>query len=1423
MVNTKSHAMIQVSFFLIALLLMSVIPKPIMAYYDVDMPRNAQIRVAEQISGLITFQSIPSENLVKRYLVFGSGTVSDISQKAYNLIYGLNSGHGSFTVGLFDQNAVTELRRDGYKVIEDLPLEFDSTPTVPSPVPTDVSRIDNILGSSKVIQQYNYTGDGIKIGIVDTGTDFSNLDVRNSLARDKDNMPVMIDADGQGIVLTNATFVAQINNNGVIQNYTQQIPKNATSFVYVNSQGVFLNLSNGGKGTTIPVYNSQYPKGGTAVINGTVSNDYKIGKDARHFIVSKSGVYHFGMVYESVSQGQLSLLQLVPVLVVDSKTAGVYDTIIPDMSDSYKDFTKITSPVQPKYDFDFTTQTPITLGNGKEFLVYDKNGDPQYSAGTVGARVLDLYGAFSHPSKIDKKIGAVNGTLLPPLDPNGNFFGVMYDYQGHGTATAASITSQGKQQYNIYGNSTKYVIRGIAPGSKIVPIKALWLGDAIYGWLWAAGFDQDGKDWKFSGTSRVDILSNSWGISTFPALGAVPGLDIGSLLLSALNVPSSLDPKYTGILTVSSSGNAGPGYGTIGSPDAAPFGLTVGATTNNIFVGYGAFKGQPRFGNSTLYYGDMSGFSSKGPSLIGDPKPDIMAVGEYSFTPTSVTKYNKNSTGPFALFGGTSLAAPLTAGSAAIVMQALHEKGIPYDPFTIKNILMSTAQDLGNDPFAQGAGLVNVTSAINYVLGKENAFVVYNNATYSNTIKVLEPALGSMNSSAFGLKTFQLGNTSFPETPWFVGRLYPGERATAVFTIENPTDDTINVKIEPEKLDLITISQYNGTTEPQKQDPLIKKEGVYRPNYIPLAQIANHTNLLSYFQKTNPIPPDTSLMILDITFPFSEFMNSSAKTYADDMKISSLYLYDWNKHNETQPTYQDLSLVNRGGSWGTVQEVRISNPSSKFEHVPLVGIYPVPTRYSYWSGDTKKNSTSINYTITASYYGKSQWKEVWLDSNNVQVGPHSKTTLSATLVVPSDETSGVYQGFISFSDKSHTVDVPVSYIVLKKLQPKDLPTVIQGSQGSAIFGNGYVGGGFDMANRYNAGDWREYYFDIGDKSINTATMIFSWKDPNTNLSVFVVDPQGNIIQTNVPPGVLGQFQGWPSGDWLGPSTPFGEGGGFYPVKNKDATSTAVYAPINQTGVYSVLVHTTLFGGKSIAEPITMVAKFSTILPSETPPKISLNIPQFINSTFKIIPKITGSDIQEKKYSIDSSDLQTIYDTTFPNATQNLSEGRHDLKIIVSDSVGHLVSKDFAFVVDNTPPQILFKSPTNGSTVSGMLNVDLNIKETNPLEKNWLTVKLPTQTLFDNPTIRYDTRSLQNGPYEIEAIIKDKAGNVADEKILINVDNSILGSSYIQGSSGQNFITLIEILVGIAIASTISVITFKKFRFSGRTSSMENLN
>ncbi len=163
------------------------------------------------------------------------------------------------------------------------------------------------------------------------------------------------------------------------------------------------------------------------------------------------------------------------------------------MSTSWQDFTKNSSNGKPQFDFDFTDDVQHVIGDGNEFLVYDydDDGNSDYSVGTLGAQVLDIYGVIENESEIDDSFGAINGTLLPPIDRDGQFFGVMTDVSGHGTGSAGIIVSKGQQEYDIYNNTKKFNIRGIAPDAKIIPVKALWFGDILYGWLWAAGFNND--------------------------------------------------------------------------------------------------------------------------------------------------------------------------------------------------------------------------------------------------------------------------------------------------------------------------------------------------------------------------------------------------------------------------------------------------------------------------------------------------------------------------------------------------------------------------------------------------------------------------------------------------------------------------------------------------------------------------------------------------------------------------------------------------------------------------------------------------------------------------------------------------------------------------------------------------------------------
>jgi hypothetical protein len=555
-------------------------------------------------------------------------------------------------------------------------------------------------------------------------------------------------------------------------------------------------------------------------------------------------------------------------------------------------------------------------------------------------------------------------------------------------------------------------------------------------------------------------------------------------------------------------------------------------------------------------------------------------------------------------------------------------------------------------------------------------------------------------------------------------------------------------------------------------------------------------------------------MILNLNFPFDEFMNKTEEVYANDMKISSLYLYDWvDKNNDTKIASDEISMVNRGGSWGTVQEVRVSEPNLKFQSTPVVGIYPVPTKYSYWLGDIQKNSTSMDFTLTSNYYKKDKWGVIWLDNESIQIPPKNSTDVTATIVVPLDFQSGVYQGFLTFEGDKHTANVPISFGVKKLVDTKDKTVLITTSEDEDIlYRNGFVKGAFDMVNRYMAGDWRQYYFEIADESINAGAIDISWENDDTSVSAFVFDPQGRIIQTNVPSGVFGHFMNWPTNDWLG-TTPFSEGGGFFPVKNKDETSSVLFTPINQTGTYTLLVHSTLFGGDSPTEPIAIAAKFTTILHDDKAPIISLTLPEVVNSHIAIMPQIIDDNLDQVKYFL--NDKEFNFTSNFIES-QSIKDGSYELKISATDIVGFNVTKSFTLNIDNTNPTLVIDSPLDDMTVSETLLIDFEVIDDNLLDSGGIKIILPNGELRDQTQLKFDTSQFEEGNYKIQIFAEDKAGNIANKKISFNVDHSITSPTPIlkdKQESDQNYILILGVAIGLAIGILSVLFATKKIKIS----------
>ena len=267
-----------------------------------------------------------------------------------------------------------------------------------------------------------------------------------------------------------------------------------------------------------------------------------------------------------------------------------------------------------------------------------------------------------------------------------------YDDNGHGTHVSGIIAGLGVDSH--------YARAGIAPLSHIVSLKVL---------------DAQGK-----GVISDVIAAFEYAIANRVAHNIrVINLSVGAAVTTSYNNdPLTLAAKRAveaGIVVVTASGNLGrnslgqPQYGGITAPGNAPWVLTVGASDH---------KG-------TLKRTDdaVAAYSSRGPTAIDHAaKPDIVAPGTgiVSLSSKGSTLYVKKASAllggtsllsykPYLTLSGTSMAAPVVAGTVALMLEA----NPTLTPNLVKAILQYTAQaQPGVDYMTQGGGFLNTKGAV---------------------------------------------------------------------------------------------------------------------------------------------------------------------------------------------------------------------------------------------------------------------------------------------------------------------------------------------------------------------------------------------------------------------------------------------------------------------------------------------------------------------------------------------------------------------------------------------------------------------------------------------------------------------------------------------------------------------------------------
>jgi len=1328
-----------------------------------------------------------SQGKLLRVIVLSQGTPQSLASKM-TVAFTLGSPGNFVAFGSVPRSGLSSLASlpQVERVFPDVPIRYNDTrldQTGGGLLQTDMFRIRQITGVNAVNSTLHLQGDGVKVAIVDTGTDFANPNMKSAYARDINGVPIALDPDGAGIVLTNSTVHKT-----------------------VNSTGVYLDMIRGGAGTSVSIYLGavNYPQVVFPVL--WLLTNYKIGTSLSNYIVSKSGNYHFGIAFEWTPGNVQSCgcnLYFFPTLVVDSKTAGVYDTVYVDMHSAPLLSEYLFAQVLPNDNlarWSFLDDSPHHIGDGTEVLSASlgKSGVPDISAGLLGARVLDVFGAIvSSHTKFDFDLGALNGSLLAPMDPNGKYYGVMYDFAGHGSQTASNVASSGTTPYNVYGNGTLYRLPGVAPHAKIIPVKALWIGDILYGWMWTSGFDYSAAlgRWVYSGNHKADIVSNSWGTSEWPLFDAGLGFDVVSLLEDALSVPHTLSSQYPGTVFVQAMGNGGPGYGTITSPASSSFAISVGASTSWHVASQFSSSGLPYYGGQSSYSGDVVGWSDRGPGITGEPKPDVVNVGAFGFTPRAVMEARGNVSAEWGFFGGTSQATPLTAGVAALVIQALESKGEKVSPGLVKQILMSTAKDLGYDAFVQGAGQVNASAAASLALRGSSllngAFTVGTQDTYSTLDKMLSQSTSSL--------TKLLGQpVSFPSTPvptesWFAGSVTPGGSGATTFTITNPSSEAVDVSVSSATYKLIGSANFSETSNPGKSV------------YVDLTK------------KAGPIPAGTTLMVVREYFPFNTWYNRTISPYfADDVTRLRLQVFNWvDKDRDGVVQQSEVALINTDYAWANTEEARVSTPLAKFTGTPVLGIYQNPIRESYWFSGINFTAKPVDFKVSIFYYQRVPWQVVSFDKG-VHIPAGSNASITATLSVPSDATPGTYEGYIELRGSTgQATQIPVSYVVPIVPTLKGVPYVFGGAKSAdSLYNNGATYGASDFSWRYESGNWRAYQVKVTDPTVNQGSVKVQWTSPMTSINIFVIDPQGRIVATSVPPGLYKSItrnfvsfplplpQASPSNDWLGYSyyNLRGWGGGFVPSQNNGQNSSIVQFPINETGTYTVVVHNTLYSGLTPNEPFVGEVELNTVKAISSPPSLTVNAPTTpVRGTVPIPINVIGQDISNTTITVD---LKQVYgfdkagqgQGTFYLDTTKLSDGPHLVVVTATDTVGFTAVKSFQLVVLNTPPAVVISSPINGSTVRGQVQVAFLVK-TNYLSN--VTAKIDGTPISGlSGSYVWNSAAAPDGSHVLTVTATDQAGNVRTVVSRFTTDNltqNVIFWLYVGGAAVAGAIVTLLVL------------------------------
>lgn len=805
--------------------------------------------------------------------------------------------------------------------------------------------------------------------------------------------------------------------------------------------------------------------------------------------------------------------------------------------------------VDLNHNRDFTDDKPCTIGDEISWWDSDGNGYPNLSGGMIyfiadGAHHIPtmdyLFPDTPPPAKGDMICFAIND-----VGRGGS----------HGTLCASNVASRGiidgsgpgRPVWKTPGDGTPGtgMVQAGGKDTLVIATGDFYAGGALLDWYQALMRGYDGvPDGDFH-CDDAQIISQSFG-SGYTDMG---GWDYLSRAIAEMN--TKLNPHVT---LVDSTGNGGPGYGTVNSPHP-PTGVHVAASTQYAYTGPGA---DPFLSRRQCTYGDFQGLSNRGPGALGDTGVTVMANGGWGTGDVPVNMlYGGDSWNAWTMWAGTSRAAPVVAAVLSLIYDAYTQAHGGCQPTydEARDLLMAGATYTGEDPFTAGAGLVSAANATALAAGLPGIRI--------------SPA------------HWEAGDYAGVQYPGFPHLLHPGEASEQTFTLYNPgpEDQVVFVRAghlveigDPITGTLRTADRWQESSfNPGRPDYLVR---------IPKAQI----------------PEETRLMIARLAQPLdtfdTDYSPGDPTSYVPPgNNVFSLIVYNWwdanadgnlwtdsNGNGCVNSNEIDYGEYNRFGEAENIangQEVRVHDPLGRVETDIYLGVFhsvralTIPT-------------ATLHYE--ARFYGIQDWDRIHFLGEDQErelvltVPAGDSISFTAALRVPEEYSTGLYGGHIFVRDSRRTTAVPVVVNVAGTIRQ---PLVLGGAAAGRPYDNSQMHGlGSDKP---ESGDWRTFFMDQSEQPpAGTLLAVHStWQGaPPNDVDTLIFGPKADAFSASNPtffgPHGLAQVGG-------SARVTVGDRPHWVFDTNSGGSEDWIFAPLSR-GLHMVRFQNVLFGGESISLP-----------------------------------------------------------------------------------------------------------------------------------------------------------------------------------------------------------------------------------------------